>query len=93
VSTAFEGPPFLGYLQGLEADLLRLGFDTVEHVKPEFDGAVRGLRERKKDKEIKEMISRNERVGLADRLQERAALRQRGEAPLSAGADTPSKGL
>ncbi len=74
LSTAFEGTPFLGYLQALEAELLRLGFD-IEQVKPEFDGAVRRLRERAKQKEINDMIAKNERVGLADRLQEREALR------------------
>jgi DNA primase len=93
LSTAFEGTPFLGYLQELEADLMRLGFDTLEHIRPEFDGAVRKLRELEKDREINQMISKNERAGLSDRFREREALRQQGAEPLSVGADTPSKGL
>jgi len=75
LSTAFEGTPFLGYLQELEAELMRLGFD-IEQVRPEFDGAVRKLRELEKQKEINEMISKNQRTGLVDRLKEREALRQ-----------------
>jgi hypothetical protein len=94
LSTAFEGTPFLGYLQELEADLMRLGFDTVEQVKPEFEGAIRSLQVRQKDQEIKEMLARKEKVGLAERLREGAALRQREPlAPLPVNADTPSKGL
>jgi len=94
LSTAFEGTPFLEYLQALEAELMRLGFDTIEQVKPEFDGAIQHLREREKDKEISGMIARNERTGLADRFKEREALRQRGEPiPLPAGAETPSNDL
>jgi hypothetical protein len=73
---------------------MRLGFDTIEQVKPEFDGAIQHLREREKDKEISGMIARNERTGLADRFKEREALRQRGEPiPLPAGAETPSNDL
>jgi DNA primase len=94
LSTAFEGTPFLEYLQALEAELMRLGFDTIEQVKPEFDGAIQHLREREKDKEISGMIARNERTGLVDRFKEREALRQRGEPiPLPAGAETPSNDL
>jgi hypothetical protein len=93
LSTAFEGTPLLPELQALEAELLRLGFDTVEQVRPEFDGALRKLEARQKDKEIKAMIGRRETEGLAEQLRESAALRQPGAAPLSAGTDTPSKGL
>jgi DNA primase len=75
LSTAFEGTPYLAYLQDLEAELMRLGFD-IDQVKPEFDGAVRRLREIKKQKEINEMIANNQRAGLVERLREREALRR-----------------
>ncbi len=93
LSTAFEGTPFLEYLQALEADLMRLGFDSLDQVKPEFEGAVRNLRSRQKDQEIKDMLARKDKAGLAERLREGAALRQPGGAPLPPGAETPSNGL
>jgi DNA primase len=92
LSSAFDGTPHLGYLQQLEAELMRLGFD-IDQVKPEFDGAVRRLRERAKQSEINEMIARNQRAGLVDRLKEREALRHSEPSTLSAAAETPLKRL
>jgi DNA primase len=94
VSSAFEGAPFYGLLTRLEADLLEFRLEA-EDLRAEFDGAVRNLERVRNAMEIKEMLARKEKVGLAERLREGAQLRQPTGAatPLPTGAETPSKGL
>jgi DNA primase len=74
VSSGFEDAPFYGLLTRLEADLLEFRLEP-EDLRAEFDGAVRILEREMKSKEIKGMLARKEKTGLAERLQEGAALR------------------
>jgi DNA primase len=75
VSSAFEGDPLYALLARLEADLLEFKLEA-EDLQAEFDGAVRNLEREAKSREIKEMLARKEKTGLAERLREGAALRQ-----------------
>jgi DNA primase len=93
VSSGFEGAPFYGLLTRLEADLLEFKLEP-EDLQAEFGGAVRNWEREAKSREIKEMLARKEKVGLAERLREGAALRQPGASPsLLANGETPSNGL
>jgi DNA primase len=75
LSTAFEGQPFYPLLARLEATLLELKLDS-EDFRAEFEGAVRNLERDAKTREINEMLARNERKGLPERLREKAGLRE-----------------
>jgi DNA primase len=86
LSTAFETEPFYPLLARLEATLLEFKFEPADF-RAEFDGAVRNLERDAKTREIKEMLDRNERQGLPERLRETAGLRDgRPSAPDLAGS-------
>jgi DNA primase len=74
LSTAFEGEPFYPLLARLEATLLEFKLQP-EDFQAEFQGAVRNLEREAKAREINEMLARNERQGLPERLREKAGLR------------------
>ncbi|HSD43367.1 MAG TPA: DNA primase [Burkholderiales bacterium] len=73
LSTAFEGQPFYPLLARLEATLLEFKLEP-EDFRAEFEGAVRNLERDAKSREINEMLARNERKGLPERLREKAGL-------------------
>jgi hypothetical protein len=60
-------------LARLEATLLEFKFEP-DDFRAEFDGAVRNLVRDAKAREINEMLARNERQGLPERLREKAGL-------------------
>jgi DNA primase len=74
LSTAFEEQPFYPLLARLEATLLEFKLEP-EDFRAEFEGAVRNLDREAKVREINEMLARNERQGLPERLREKAGLR------------------
>jgi hypothetical protein len=74
LSTAFEDQPFYPLLARLEATLLEFRLEP-EDFRAEFEGAVRNLDREAKVREINEMLARNERQGLPERLREKAGLR------------------
>jgi DNA primase len=88
LSTAFETEPFYPLLARLEATLLEFKFEPADF-RAEFDGAVRNLERDAKTREIKEMLDRNERQGLPERLRETAGLR---DGPVSAPDLAGSRG-
>jgi DNA primase len=73
LSTAFEDRPFYPLLARLEATLLEFKFEP-DDFRAEFEGAVRNLERDMKAREINEMLARNERQGLPERLREKAGL-------------------
>jgi DNA primase len=73
LSTAFEDRAFYPLLARLEATLLEFKFEP-DDFRAEFDGAVRNLVRDAKAREINEMLARNERQGLPERLREKAGL-------------------
>jgi DNA primase len=73
LSTAFEDRPFYPLLARLEATLLEFKFEA-DDFRAEFEGAVRNLERDAKAREINEMLARNERQGLPERLREKAGL-------------------
>lgn len=75
LSTAFETEPFYPLLARLEATLLEFKFEPGDF-RAEFEGAVRNLEREAKAREINEMLARNERQGLPERLRETAGLRE-----------------
>jgi DNA primase len=75
LSTAFETEPFYPLLARLEATLLEFKFEP-DDFRAEFEGAVRNLEREAKAREINEMLARNERQGLPERLRETAGLRE-----------------
>jgi DNA primase len=79
LSTAFEEQPFYPLLARLEGTLLEFKLEP-EDFRAEFEGAVRNLEREVKSREINEMLARNEREGLPERLREKAGLRD-GPAP------------
>ncbi len=90
LSTAFEEQPFYPLLARLEATLLEFKLEP-EDFRAEFEGAVRNLDREAKVREINEMLARNERQGLPERLREKAGLRD-GPAPspdLAGSGGTP----
>jgi len=90
LSTAFEDQPFYPLLARLEATLLEFKLEP-EDFRAEFEGAVRNLDREAKVREINEMLARNERQGLPERLREKAGLRD-GAAPapdLAGSGGTP----
>ena len=74
LSTAFEEQPFYPLLARLEATLLEFKLEP-EDFRAEFEGAVQNLERDAKVREINEMLARNERQGLPERLREKAGLR------------------
>jgi DNA primase len=74
LSTAFEEEPFYPLLARLEGSLLELKLQP-EDFRAEFEGALRNLEREAKAREINEMLARNERQGLPERLREKAGLR------------------
>jgi len=74
LSTAFEGEPFYPLLARLEATLMEFKLEP-EDFRAEFEGAARNLERDAKAREINEMLARNERQGLPERLREKAGLR------------------
>jgi hypothetical protein len=88
LSTAFEPEPFYPLLARLEATLLEFKLEP-EDFRAEFEGAARNLEREAKAREINEMLQRNERQGLPERLRETAALR---EGPVGAGDLAGSRG-
>jgi DNA primase len=85
LSTAFEGQPFYPLLARLEATLLEFRLEP-EDFRAEFEGAVRNLDRDAKSREINEMLARNERKGLPERLREKAGLRDAAPASDLAGS-------
>jgi len=75
LSTAFETEPFYPLLARLEATLLEFKLEPGDF-RAEFEGAVRNLEREAKAREINEMLARNERQGLPERLRETAGLRE-----------------
>jgi hypothetical protein len=89
LSTAFEGQPFYPLLARLEATLLEFKLEP-EDFRAEFEGALRNLERDAKAREINEMLARNERKGLPERLREKAGLRDAAPAPdLAGGGGNP----
>jgi DNA primase len=74
LSTAFEAAPFYPLLARLEGTLLEFRLEP-EDFRAEFEGALRNLEREAKGKEINEMLARNERQGLPERLREKAGIR------------------
>jgi DNA primase len=75
LSSAFEQTPYYRLLVELEAELMLLDFDG-DAVRAEFEGAIRNLKRQANLREINDMLARNERSGLSERLRENAVLRQ-----------------
>jgi DNA primase len=90
LSTAFEDRAFYPLLARLEATLLEFKFEP-DDFRAEFEGAVRNLERDAKAREINEMLARNERQGLPERLREKAGLQaDAGPAPgLAGGGGNP----
>jgi len=90
LSTAFEEQPFYPLLARLEATLLEFKLEP-EDFRAEFEGAVQNLERDAKVREINEMLARNERQGLPERLREKAGLRDASTAAsdLAGSGGTP----
>jgi DNA primase len=90
LSTAFEEQPFYPLLARLEATLLEFKLEP-EDFRAEFEGAVQNLERDAKVREINEMLARNERQGLPERLREKAGLRDASAAAsdLAGSGGTP----
>jgi DNA primase len=78
LSTAFEEQPFYPLLARLEATLLEFKLEQADF-QAEFEGAMRNLERDAKAREINEMLAKNEREGLPERLREKAGLRDPAE--------------